>query len=119
MPRNLAKVIRRLRTKADLTVTRAAAPTLVKGRSVAGLTSTFPIKGSVQPLTDKEIQFLPEGLRATATWALFTDAVLTTDGFPDQLTFQGILYTVKATQDWRANAGYARYVLVKNEVATP
>lgn len=117
--RNLSRVIGRLRTKAALTVTRTAAPILVKGRSVAGLTSTFPIRGSIQPLTDKEIQFLPEGLRATATWALFTDAVLTTDGTPDQVTFQSVTYTVKATQDWQANAAYARYVLVKNEVAAP
>ena len=61
---------------ASFTRTRYAASTVVNGEPVAGATTTTTITGSVQPLTGREVERLPEGVRQRVTLKIYTTAEL-------------------------------------------
>jgi hypothetical protein len=61
---------------ASFTRTRYAASTVVNGRTVNGATTTSTITGSVQPLTGREVERLPEGVRQRVTLKIYTTAEL-------------------------------------------
>lgn len=55
-----------------LTVNRYSNGTYVKGKWVpGGLSSSFPIQTSVQPLTGYDLQTLPEGLDVSTSFMIF------------------------------------------------
>lgn len=87
------------------TVTRHAAGTRVQGRSVPGAVSTFSIIASVQPVTGRQLQDLPEGQRGTETIAIYTRTELKTrsaDSEPDLVDNEGVPFEVVRVERWRA-----------------
>lgn len=59
-----------------LTVTRTGAQTIVNYQPVQGASTTFTITATVQPLTGRERQDLPEGYRAANLRKMYTTADL-------------------------------------------
>jgi hypothetical protein len=89
-----------------LTVTRYAAGSYVDGRWVEGVGSTFTIKASVQPLSDREMQLLPEARRNTETYNLFTDTQLRTaeqtqGKNADRVSIYGEMFEVLSVGHWQ------------------
>lgn len=76
-------------------------------------------EGSFQPITGQDLQRLPEGQRADATIALFTDSELLTGKVPgtrpDHViprgkVYEGVLFEVQSWQPW---PNHHRYLLIK------
>ena len=57
-------------------VTRQGAGAVVDGDFLAGAISTFPIVGSLQPVTGAELEHLPEGDRTRGKYKLYTTSDL-------------------------------------------
>lgn len=88
------------------TVTRRAAESDDgHGRAVAGATSTLSIVASVQPMSGRDLQALPEGQRADETVVIYTTTFLTTrseTNAPDTLVIGGNTYEVFRVETWVA-----------------
>ena len=74
-----------------------------------GFVSTFTKKCSVQPLTSKELQVLPEGMRSSRILKVYTSRssankirTVDRDGatIPDYITYQGKSFQIYSTEDW-------------------
>lgn len=80
---------------------------------------TFESTASFQPLTDQEMQRLPEGLRREGTQAVFSvDRYRTANPAsghePDRLRRpNGDEYEVQLVQDWEVPGSYSRYVVAR------
>jgi hypothetical protein len=78
----------------------------VDGKWVSGSTTPLEIKASIQPLTAKEMQSLPEGRRASGqAYRLYSDDVLQTvqnnpDEQPDQVTLYSEQYELYSSKVW-------------------
>jgi hypothetical protein len=88
------------------TVTRRAAETDdTHGRRVAGATSTLSIVASIQPMSGRDLQGLPEGQRSDENVTIYTTTFLTTrspTNAPDLVTFGGEPYEVFRVETWVA-----------------
>ena len=89
-------------------VTRYTSVSIVKGRHVPGsdVTSSFNTIGSVQPMTAKDMETLPEGRRDRGGFKLFTKDLLLNTDIPntlksDRVTIEGSLYEVIQSQNWK------------------
>jgi hypothetical protein len=92
--RNITATVRRL----------SAQTTWVDGLSVDSAEDTpFSINCSVQPLTPKEMEMLPEGRRNEEVFRLYTDTELHTveDKNPDKIDVLGDTYEVLSVARWR------------------
>ena len=96
-----------------LTVTRYAAPTLTAGRAVAGATSSLTVAASVQPLSSKELDLVPEGMRARGVRKVFSATRLLVQPMPDRFTYQSDVWEVTEEKDWLDVAGYYRYLVTR------
>lgn len=96
------------------TVTRRAASTYSNGVRVAGSTSTLSITASVQPVTGRELERLPEGMRTTEVVKLYTTTALRTadSGDPDHISIDGETYEVQLVERWTAK-GYYKIMALK------
>lgn len=88
-------------------VTRTAAATLVKGKRVAGATSTVNIIASVQPASGRDLLRLPEGRRSVETRIVYTATQLFVGaqgaGFEsDVVTIDGEKWEVQQVQSWES-----------------
>jgi hypothetical protein len=98
------------------TVTRYAAGTYTEGGYVAGTTSTFSIKASVQPVKGQELMRLPEGERLRDYLAVYTDTQLRSlqdDKAPDRISIEGYTYEVVAVDDWMTEGGYVKALVAR------
>lgn len=79
--------------------------TWVKGRPVNDSQTAFNIKCSVQPLTGKEMEALPEARRNRASYWVYTSTLLQTveDRNPDTMTLFGEVYEVFTVEPWQNN----------------
>lgn len=89
-----------------LTITRYSAGTRVKGTWVEGTPSTFEADYSVQPLTGREMQLLPEDRRTTQSYRLYGDTKLytvdvNTGTNADRVTIDGETYEVFSCAPWQ------------------
>jgi hypothetical protein len=115
----LAGTVGRLSTPGTLTATRRAAGTTDgRGRAVEGATSTFPLQGSVQPVTGRDLLRLPEGLRTRELVAIISATELHTANaaagtVADVVAYQGASYEVQSVEDWSLLGGYWRVVAAK------
>jgi hypothetical protein len=85
------------------TVTRFAQSSWTDGEHVRGAPSTFDIVASIQPLTGRELQDLPEGQRNVGNLNCYTETLLLTgedQAAPDRLDYKGTDYEVQAVEDW-------------------
>jgi len=102
-----------------VTVTRALASELVKGRAKAPPADrVFKIRGSFQPMPTKELQLLPEGMRVSGAAKFFTDYELRTVDtseckVPDRIAHQGVTWQVHRVDNWGELGNYYRVVLVR------
>lgn len=96
-----------------LNVQRFSGGDRTNGKWVNGTTTPLEIKASVQPLSAKEMQSLPEGRRATGqAYRLYTSDWLRTvednhipphlnpDEQPDQITIFGSQYEIFSGEVW-------------------
>jgi hypothetical protein len=97
-----------------VTITRTAAPTITNGRpSAAGAATTVITTASVQPLPTKELQLLPEGMRAQGVVAVFSGVELLVLPQPDTFVYKGATWQLSESADWSDAAGYYRYLAVR------
>lgn len=83
----------------------ATAGTYVDGHYVAGRGREFPVKGSLQPLSAREVLQLPEGERVRAAFKLYTDTLLQTsresgERQADTVVVRGESYKVMSIERW-------------------
>lgn len=64
--------------QAVYTVHRPPAGAYVDGEWVEGPSSPFSVLASIQPLTGRELEALPEGMRTRGRFKMYTEAVLRT-----------------------------------------
>lgn len=96
------------------TVTRNTASYGSDGRLTAASPTTFSITASVQPLSGRDLQRLPEGKRTREARAVFTPTMLTPGpNLPDQIQIDGLAWEVDSVQDWQNLGGYYRAVVLK------
>lgn len=90
----------------------------VSGRTVRTVASTTTIQGSVQPLTDRQREVLPEGLRQSVTRRMWTRAeVLTADQLTgrlaDRITINNESFDVVRVSHWPALLAHFEADLVR------
>jgi hypothetical protein len=95
-----------------VTVNRVAPGSYVDGLWVDGANSATAISAAVQPLSDRDRQALPEGIRTMELLKLYTTFQLRTADekaglSADDIVFQGDTYKVVALTNWTSN-GYVR-----------
>jgi hypothetical protein len=104
------------------TVTRKAAPSLVKGKRVAGTTSALTIEALVHPVAGRELQRLPEGLRSREVISIFSKTELRTVQVvagaetaceADSIRYQGRDYEIQVVEPWDETGGFFRYYASK------
>lgn len=100
-------------------VTRPEAPTLVAGRVVPATASApFATTGSMQPLSGRDLQRLPEGDRATEQLWYFTTtrlqtAEVDTGQVADVVDVDGEAYEVQTVENWQASGNFFKARLSK------
>lgn len=104
----------------SLTVTRYAGGSKVNGKWVEGTPSTFTINASVQPLTPKEIELLPEGRRASGeNYKLYADPspILKTvsgDENPDKISIYSQDFEVFSIERWENSIiSHIKYIVTR------
>lgn len=99
------------------TVTRNSASAYGSdGRLDAPSTTTLSVEGCVQPLTGRELQRLPEGLRTRELRAFYTATELKTQGAgqdPDSIAIDGDTWQVERVERWAELGNYWKAVLIK------
>lgn len=110
----------------SITIQRPGAGSYVDGEWSEATGSSFIIHGSPQPLTDREIQLLPEGVRSRAKIKLFVERhepALVCAGVDsnrsDRVVLEGISHEVHALAVWtpaiQSTLAHRAYVLVAPE----
>lgn len=77
------------------------------GYAVPGTTQTTAIRASIQPLSAKEFDNMPEGLRDEAQAKVYTRFPLE----PADRIIAGERYKVLSVDDWQPLGGYSRAIL--------
>ena len=98
------------------TVTRTPASVYTAGRLVPGVATTFTVLGSLQPLSGREVDRLPEGAREREGMALWTTTELRgklQTSEPDTVTVDGEAYEVQNVQRWDTLGNYYRAVILR------
>lgn len=95
----------------DLLVTRRTAGAITNGIAAAPSEATFTIEAVVQPVTGRELQSLPEGMRTEQVVSIHTTSSLRTANeagglLPDHIDWQGATYQVRRVEDWSDQGGY-------------
>jgi hypothetical protein len=102
---------------------RRAAPTMSAGGiATPGAATTIPITMVVQPLSDRQMAALSEGLRESARYAGFTRADVHTFDHAtktpaDRVTYKGHVYAIGQVGDWDESGRYREVVLVDETAA--
>jgi hypothetical protein len=87
------------------------------GRALLSAPSTLSISASVQPLSGRDLQRLPEGMRAAERLKLYTTTPLAAIGAPDVVTIDGDDYEVEHVERWTGfGAGADYYKIVARKV---
>lgn len=118
MPRRMVGTIERLCSGSYVVLRTAAGAYDENGRYTAGSTSTFSINASIQPVSGRDLQRLPEGLRTLDLKSVWSRTQLFTAEAPagmqaDVITVGPHSYQVQTVLDWFSNAGYFKYIIQK------
>lgn len=104
-------------TRATFTVIRRSDGEYIDGRWHEGTPQRLEGTGSLQPLTARDVENLPSGLRSDDAKVIFTEYNLymeeTGERKPDVVEYNGQEYQISGKADWSAIAGYYRYVLAR------
>lgn len=108
--------------KIQLEVTRYNSISIVNGRHVPGDdgTNTLFIKGTVQPISAKDMETLPENRRDSGNIKIYTSTKMLTskqgqNGKADRLVFDNDLYEVIQTQPWK-NSIIPHYKVIASRI---
>lgn len=71
-----------------------------------GATEEVNVVASVQPLSGREIQLVPEALRNAGTVRIYSKALLSNQ---DVMTWQGSRYEVQVDYNWKSTGNYYKY----------
>lgn len=110
---------------ATATVTRftsVGSYSAVTGRWIDTTTTTLSIKMSIQPVTGRELDILPENDRTREVLRIFTKTQLfglsaSNGQKPDRFAYLGRNYEVHNVEDWSAVAGFYDCLAVKMDDA--
>lgn len=83
-----------------ITLKRRAAGTTTLGRYTPGAQTTSTISGAVVPATGKDLERLPEGMRARATIRIILETELIVHPDPDEIVWLGSTYEVQHAAPW-------------------
>lgn len=90
----------------DVTVTRYSAPGYDShGRAIARTTTTVTARGSVQPVSGRDLQRLPEGVSSSDVRSVFLTANVTTG---DEVLIGSERLQVVHVDSWSAMGNYAK-----------
>ena len=95
------------------TVERRTPATYTGGRLDVGTTTTFQATLSVQPLTGKDLQKLPEGSRIRGGVTVFSTVELQAGSEPDQIEIDGDNYEVHHVETWGTLGNFWRALALK------
>lgn len=96
------------------TVTRRGSTTVGSdGRADAASSSTLVVTASVQPMSGRELQRLPEGLRVAERRNFFTPTALQVTAAPDIVRIDGEDWEVESVQAWGTLGTYFLAVIAK------
>lgn len=104
-----------------ITITRRDAGAYVSGEYTDGASSTFDVLCNIQPASQRDVMFLPEGLRTRAKFLLFTkvaDELRTAEqgALPDLTTYRGRSYQLHGVESFvDAPLPHHEYILVETE----
>jgi hypothetical protein len=102
-----------------VTVTRYLAPVVTAGRRQdLVVDTTFSMIASIQPLTQQELQLLPEGMRTQGRVKVYTQTELftlkqATAIPPDRFSYGGVDYLVERKDDWEDYGDYFKFIAVR------
>ena len=104
-----------------VTVTRRAAGSRTKGLVTPGASSTLTVSASVQPITPRQAQMLPEGIRQSASFVVFSGTELKatdplTGAVGDTISYRGRTWEIVSVEDWTQHGGFYKSVAAKVEV---
>jgi len=104
----------------SLTVTRYTGGSKVNGKWVEGTPSTFSINTSIQPLTSKELELLPEGRRSSGeSYKLYTDSspilrTVSDDENPDRVSISSQDFEVFSIERWENSIiNHIKYIVTR------
>ena len=86
------------------------------GRFVQEPAQRIEARGNVQPMSDKELDQLPEGDRVKSVMTFVTPEeifVTRKEGVSDELEWNGRRYKVLAVKDWRMHGFYKAFAHLK------
>lgn len=86
------------------------------GRLDAPSTSTLSVRACVQPVTGRDLQRLPEGLRTQEILAVYSMTELYTQGTsqaPDLISIDGDSYEVQSVERWGNLGAYWKAIVLK------
>lgn len=89
-----------------VTVTRPGVTTVTEGKPVVATGTTFSIELSIQPLTGREAQYLPEGIRERAQYKAYADLAQATLQPLDLSTGRGGDTLSYASKNWKVTQGF-------------
>lgn len=100
-----------------ITRRRRGSPTWSNGRSTAAAATDTAIAGVFHPLTGRDLERLPEGIRSRARYRLITTAdVRTVDRSgglpPDQIVHAGHTYEANSDAEWNPHGGFDSLILL-------
>ncbi len=113
---DLSGAINAFTTGTYVVTRRSASAYGTDGRLVVASTSTVSITACVQPLSGRELERLPEGLRTRELKAIYTATELKTQGSgqdPDLVSIDGDSYEVQRCDRWAELGSYWRVVASK------
>ena len=103
-----------------LTVTRYTGGNRVNGKWVEGTPYTFTIEASVQPLTARELELLPEGRRSSGeSYKLYSDPspilnTVTSSENPDQVEIFSQNFEVYSIERWENSLiNHCKYIVTR------
>ncbi len=101
----------------DYTVTRyTGVGSYSDGVHVPPASSTLTVKAVVQPMSGRELERLPEGLRAGEVQVVYSLERLRAKApneTPDQISIGGASWQVETSEDWQVLGNYYRSVVRK------
>ena len=89
-----------------VSVTQKTVGSFDGGFYIEGGTAEVNVVASVQPLSGREIQLVPEALRNAGTVRIYSKALLSNQ---DMMTWQGNSYEVQVDYNWKSTGNYYKY----------
>jgi hypothetical protein len=102
---------------ATVSVIKGSAGTYTKGRFTAGATTTVTQTVSIQPMSGKERQLLPEDIRTKNTVKIYSREQLKTTDVAgkvsaDKVVYKGVTYEVAVSEDWQEHGEFYKAICV-------